>query len=205
MRIKARSAPPATINSMTESKLKDRVDAWTLQVVAASRYLLSLYRALRDDKQAYRAIAAGQPSVERMGRLHLAVELAAEWNQKIRNSELGEVEREEQAWCFLVEGLGGLCAFYAMSDMADGTPAPELQKPRRDNLKAFRVALQGFRTSFPAELAEQGIREAIERMATLSVETLAGDLCDGAEADDPGFLKELRGLVFEALWAETGK
>jgi len=190
---------------MAESKLKDRVDVWTLQVVAASRYLLSLYRALRDDKQAYRAMAAGQPSVERMGRLHLAVELAAEWSQKIRNPELDEVEREGNAWRFLVEGLGGLCAFYAMSDMADGTPTPELQKPRRDNLKAFRVALQGYRTSFPAELAEQGIQEAIERMATMSMDTLAGDLFDGSGTDDPEFREELRGLVFEGLWAEISE
>jgi hypothetical protein len=189
---------------MGESRIKDRVDAWTLQVVVASRHLLSLYRALRDDKQAYRAMVAGQPSLERMDRLRLEIERNATWNQNLQDPDLDDMGREGQAWAFLVEGLAGLCAFYAMSDMADGNPTPELQKPRRDNLKSFRVALQGFRTSFPAELAEQEIRKAIEQMVVVSVATLAGDLFDAA-ATDPGLLEELRELVFEALWAETGE
>jgi hypothetical protein len=185
---------------MNESRMKDRVNTWTLQVVAASRFLLNLYRVLGDDKQAYRAMMAGKASIERLGRLHLVDQ--AECTAAIRNPELTEIAREELAWRYLVEGLGGLCTFYAMSDMGSDTPTSELQKPRRDNLKGFRIALQGYRAAFPLELAEQGIREAIDRMVTLSVGTLVGDLFEGEE-EDRALKEELRQMVFDALWNET--
>jgi hypothetical protein len=86
--------------------------------------------------------------------------------------------------------------------MGSDTPTPELQKPRRDNLKGFRIALQGYRAAFPLELAEQGIREAIDRMVTLSVGTLVGDLFEGEE-EDRALKEELRQMVFDALWNET--
>lgn len=71
---------------MNESRMKDRVNTWTLQVVAASRFLLNLYRVLGDDKQAYRAMMAGKASIERLGRLHLVDQ--AECTAAIRNPEL---------------------------------------------------------------------------------------------------------------------
>jgi hypothetical protein len=187
---------------VAESRLMERVDAWTLQVVAASRFLLGLYRKLRDDKQAYRAVAAGAPSAERMQRLGISSHLH-EWDQKIKDSGLEEIEQEELAWRFMVEGLGGVCAFHAMSDMADGRPASGLQKSRRDNLKAFHWAIQGYRTSFPFEMAEGGIHAAIESMATASVDTLAGDLFGSDKPENESFRRELHGLVFDALLAET--
>jgi len=58
----------------------------------------------------------------------------------------------------------------------------------------------------PAALARRlTIQEAIDHMATVSVETLAGDLFDGSGTDDPEFREELRGLVFEGLWAEISE
>ena len=56
---------------MPDSHLSQTVDGWTAQAVAASRYLVRLYRALGDGRQAAAALQGCGACEERQQRLGL--------------------------------------------------------------------------------------------------------------------------------------
>ena len=172
------------------------VDTWTSEAVVASRYLSRLYRALGDDKQAYRAIQAGAPAAERAQRLGLSSRIAAmQVNFAIDNPD--EVQGEAKAWKTLVESQAGLCSFHSM---VEGHSKNALQGSRGATGKAFLQSLDGFRAAFPEPIAHNGIFEALQAAAGRCAETCLEGL-GGEESPDvrSTVILEIHKNILEAL------
>lgn len=138
--------------------LSQTVDVWTVQSVAASRYLASLYRELGDEKQAFHAIQTGAPAEERAQRLGLTNRIAGELAAFMEDGSEA-IASEAKAWQNLVEAQAGICAFHGM--VTEQENARSLQGPRNVANKAFRTALKGYRIAFPEPMVSDGISAAI--------------------------------------------
>lgn len=183
---------------MTSSQLNLAVDNWTIQSVLASRFLLRLYRALGDGKQANNAIRAGHPAEERASRLRL--EFAS---REALGAEGSGALGEADAWRILVESQAGICAFHAMAD-SHPEGGKSLKGARNSATKAFERAVQGYRVAFPELDAKAGIRLAVEGAAATCAETFIADLSDDdPEEDREALRRELYREIFDALSAAT--
>lgn len=171
--------------------LLETVNTWTLQTVAASRFLERLYARLRDETQRMRSTRAGQRAAERMERLRLGSQLDRHLGAFVGITE--EIVAEETAWRTLLQALSGLCAYYAIAFDRDPTG---LRGAQTATNKAFRQALQGYRTAFPEALAESGIEAALQEATHLA----ADGLCTAVGEGQRGAVRvELETLILEAL------
>lgn len=162
---------------MPSNRLTAYVDAWTVQAVMASRWLTSLYRALRDDRQAAMAAQAGAPAEERLSRLGLQGRIAhLEEHFNLEYHE--ETQAEEAAWIALIEALAGLSGFFASTNGTDGEPAPGLRGARTATYAALQKAIRGFRTAFPSEMVQQGVASAVQKASGTCVDAFMADIED---------------------------
>jgi len=183
---------------MPSNSLTPYVDGWTVQAVMASRWLTRLYRTLRDDRQASTAIQAGAPMEERLKRLGLHGRIAS-LDARFNQEHPEETRAEEAAWTALVEGQAGLSAFFALTDSTDGKPSPGLRGSRTATYAAFRKAIRGFHTAFPASMAEEGVTLATRKASRTCVDAFLAS----ADEEDPKQREQLRdaldAIVLEAL------
>lgn len=189
---------------MTSSHLPLTVDTWTSQAVVASRYLIRLYRALGDEKQASNAIQSGAPAEERAQRLGLSLQISALQTTFVEDHP-EEVIGEAQAWQALVEAHAGICAFHAMvkghSEKSRG-----LHGARNASTKAFHRSIQGYRVAFPEQMANDGITKAIGTASERCADTFVKDLEKDAGPEDHSEVAvalEIRKNILEALLAEA--
>lgn len=178
---------------MTSTSLSQRVDIWTCQAASASRFLAGLYRVLGDEKQAANAIQAGAPAEEMGRRYGLAVRIAV--FKIVCGTEGDEVEGEAKAWELLVEAQAGIAALHAMAQ-GQGEKVRGLVGARNMAAKALTRAIRGYRSAFPEEMVETGIRRAVERAADHCATAFVGDL---SELDSSEDLEGLRSAVREEV------
>jgi hypothetical protein len=147
-------------------------DTWVLQAVVASRHLAGLYRSLKDEQQAARALWAGQPATERMERHGLQTQLL-ESLQTFALAHLDETEAEAVAWQSLIEGQAGQCLFYAVQSTKIGKSVPGLKGQVTAANKAFRRALVSYQSAFPDEMVAQGVEHALQDASKRGSEALS--------------------------------
>jgi hypothetical protein len=183
------------------SPLSQTVDTWTCQAMVASSHLVSLYRLLGDEQQAALALKALGPCEEQAQRLGLQVQ-AAELYAAFLASHPEEVAGEAGAWQWLVEAHAGLAAFHGLAVDAAGSA----RAPRGDQaatLKAFCHSLQGYRTAFPEEMANEGIHQALDAATARSAEAFAPDAEEVPERERVALRRELEDILREAFTQEA--
>lgn len=183
------------------SSLSQTVDTWTCQAMVASSHLVSLYRLLGDGRQAALALKARGPCEERAQRLGLQPQMAGLHATFLAlNPE--EVAGEACAWQWLVEAHAGLAAFHGLAMDATGK-AQGLRGNRTATLKAFRHSLQGYRTAFPEEMANEGIHKALEAATARCSEAFVLDAGEVPEPERIALRQELEDMIREAVTQEA--
>jgi hypothetical protein len=185
--------------SMPSTLMIAKVDAWTVQAVASSRWLTQFYRSLGDDRQAATANQAGAPALERLNRLKIQSQAAS--LEKLFSEEFpDETLAEEAAWNSLVEALAGLSAFFAVTaDPVGGEITPGLRGPRTATYSAYRKAVRGFQTAFPDEISDPGVSSATQKATAECVDALLNGLHEEDPAERDQLRAELETCVHEVL------
>lgn len=143
----------------SEASLLGQVDVWTAQVQEAGRTLLSLYRRLKDDKQALNAQMAMGNAEERVRRLGLGA-AAAKIRQERFPDGLDDDAIEVIGWRLLLGSQFGLFSLHAMVE-----EDRSLQGARGATRKALQRAVRGFFVAFPEEIAGPIISETLAEAA----------------------------------------
>jgi len=189
-----RSLPPAaTVEAQPLTRL---VDVWTVQAVAACGYLVRLYRALGDDRQASVALRACGPSEERAQRSGLQAQVAAS-TAEFAAGQADDTVGEQNAWELLVEAQAGLCAFHAMVD--DHEKGGSLRGLRTNTNKAFEKALLGYRVAFPEEMTVVGIGRAVATAADRCSDSFSLNLADATDEEKSTLRREIHASILEGL------
>jgi len=187
---------------MEQTNLSHAVDTWTAQAAVASRYLLRLYRLLGDDKQAANAIQAGKSAEERadrQGLKPLVASMLTIFSEENQDLTLGEA----RAWETLIEAHAGISAFHAMVE-GHGEHARRLQGLRNATTKALDRSMHGYRVAFPEEMANEGIRGAVDRAATICAQMFIDDMPESEiEEDIEAVRVNIYQEVLNALSAQT--
>ena len=165
---------------MSES-LTRILDAWACRAVAASFFLVGLYRRLEDEVQASRALRAAEAPLERVQRLGLggAVQVRLHGLRAVASEE----EAEQAAWRGMVTALGGLSAIFAMAEPGRRNGQFSGLRGQQNAIrKGLAEALKGFRTAFPEEMTGQDIESALDEIA----DSVAGVVIEAAAEDVDG-------------------
>jgi hypothetical protein len=185
---------------MTTSSLSQTVDSWTAQAVMASGYLVRLYRALDDDHQTAVAMQAQGSCEERAQRLGFQARIAA-LQARFVAEQPEEISGEQRAWELLVEAQAGLCAFHGLVDEHEGSGS--LRGQRTSTTRALDKSLRGYRTAFPEEMTNLGIRRAVEIAATRCSEAFSLDVVDATDQEKADLREELHANVLDGLLFQT--
>lgn len=179
---------------MAQSQLSEAVDSWTIQAMVASAYLVKLYRALGDDRQADTALRSCGHCEERAKRLGLQARISERHALFVANHP-EDSPGEAKAWQLLVEAQAGLAAFHGIVN--DHAKGGSLRGGRTATAKAFHKAMQGYRVAFPVEMASEGIQKAIAFATARCADTFAQDLEE--EGDSPQARTELHQGLNQAI------
>ena len=179
---------------MAQSQLSETVDSWTIQAMVASTYLVKLYRALGDDRQADTALRSCGPCEERAKRLGLQARIS-ELHAVFVASHPESSPGEAKAWQLLVEAQAGLSAFHGI--VSDHQKGGSLRGDRTATTKALHKSLQGYRVAFPVEMASEGIEKALVVATARCADTFAQDL--EADGDSAQAKTELRQDLYQSI------
>lgn len=146
-------------------QLTRQVELWTQQTLSSGRFLVHLYRCLRDDKQASTALEVMAPTEERAARIGLIIR----GEPKVREF-LDDAVAEAHAWERLLEAQIGFCSFHAMVEGPRGA--------KRTAERAYHRAVRGFETAFPVEWVAERRRVLLDTVSTLCADLFIQDLGD---------------------------
>jgi len=192
---------PAGVGLTHPASLTEIVNAWTIHALLAAEYLVKLYRRLRDDRQAAMALLAGGPCEERARRCGLASRISGERPGFLVDPSK-ETWYEALSWELLIEAHAGLLAFHSVVGQDSGS-ARGLRGSRTATQKALRHAVQGYRTAFPEEMAEPGIRRTIGRTVTRFMETFIEDFQVEVESERASLRQDLHDAILLFLTEEV--
>lgn len=144
-------------------ELAHQVELWTQQTLSFGRFLVRLYRCLRDDKQAAAALEVMAPSEERAARLGL-IKPRPFYPPNLHD----ETEAEAQAWETLLEAQMGFCSFHAMVDGPSGA--------KRTAERAYFRAVRGFETAFPVEWVTIRRKAILHKVSAVCADLFIQDL-----------------------------
>jgi hypothetical protein len=179
---------------MAQSQLSETVDSWIIQAMVASTYLVKLYRALGDDRQADTALRACGACEERAKRLGLQARIA-ELHAVFVANHPEDSPGEAKAWQLLVEAQAGLSAFHGIVN--DHEKGGSLRGNRTATAKALHKSMQGYRVAFPVEMASEGIQQAIVVATARCADTFVHDL--EADGDSAQAKTELRQDLYQSI------
>ncbi|BDU73170.1 hypothetical protein [Mesoterricola silvestris] len=185
---------------MAPSSINQTVNDWTTQVLVAAGHLVWLYRRLGDERQAALALRAMGPCEERAQRLGLKSGIS-QLQARFLSDPLDEVAREARAWQWLVEGHAGISAFHGMVE-GDDDKGRRLRSNQAATTKALHLALRGYHVAFPATLAEEGIRAALESATARCARAFTMDLQDASDEERADLRLELQSTILDALILE---
>jgi len=146
-------------------QLTRQVELWTQQTLSSGRFLVHLYRCLRDEKQASTALEVMVPSEERAKRLGLTI-LGEPKARGFKDDAVAEAH----AWERLLEAQIGFCSFHAMVEGPRGA--------KRTAERAYHRAVRGFETAFPAEWVVERRKTLLDTVSTLCADLFIQDLGD---------------------------
>jgi len=182
--------------TMTTSPLNTTIDDWTAQAVVASRFLVGLYRALRDDRQVANATQAGAHAEEQAIRLSLRSRISA-MRTLFDDQDPAELSRESRAWLILIEAQAGLSAFHCLVDGHER--GSSIRGSRTATEKAFLRSLRGYRVAFPEEMTTVGIRRAIEIAAAKCSSSFTLEVDGAGEQEQVDLRNQLHATILDTL------
>ena len=159
-------------------QLARQVELWTQQTLSSGRFLVHLYRCLRDDKQASTALEVMAPSEERAARLGLTTR----GEPKVLEF-LDDAVAEAHAWERLLEAQIGFCSFHAMVDGPRGA--------KRTAERAYHRAVRGFETAFPVEWVAKRRKALLDTVSTLCADLFIRDLGDEGSPEEREELRQM--------------